>query len=106
MSPTLLDAQASVVAPVAPSPAVIPQEKGARSGLSGSHRLVRTLVRASGMAVLLVALTLQIVAPVDTAPSLELRRILVILLTLAGWIVCSWRGLQHDYARTTTPGRF
>ena len=105
MSSVLREAETKVTAAVESGPAEQIRRSRARPGLSCSQRLGRSLVRGGMTLVLLAALAQQIVAPVDTPPSLELRRVLVILVALVGWLACSWRGMRHDYARNAHADR-
>ncbi len=88
-----------VAAPVQSGAVVQTQEGEIHKMVPHGYLLARSLLRV-GIALALVAILVdQLVLPQsDTSPSLELRRVAIITITLAGWLFCSWRGFRHDFA--------
>jgi hypothetical protein len=100
MSSALLNAETDVAVPVEAGPGESPRERRPRAGDSGKQRLFGSLVYVSVTLVLVAVLVGQIADP--PVPSLVLRRVLVILAALVGWLICFWRGFRYDGARRVT----
>ncbi len=93
-----------VAIPVEPGP-VLPIRDTARHEKAFPSRgifLVRSSLRLGLTLVLVAVLIDELTQSQAGVPSIVLRRIVVTMIVLVLWLVCSWRGFRNDYASNFT----